>query len=68
MNNPKILIATIERWFWDKKLSYLEPGDTFYSRKKKKDGRIVKLYGKIKEIVKDFETVTIYIERNSKKN
>ena len=62
----ELIEQTYDRWFWDERLSYLEPGDTSYARRRDKGGKKKKIYGKIFSIEKGFKTVTVQIERKVK--
>ncbi len=62
----QLIEQTYDRWFWDERLSYQEPGDTSYATRRDKDGKKKKIYGKISSIEKGYKTVTIQIERNIK--
>lgn len=62
----QLIEQTYDRWFWDERLSYQEPGDTSYATRRGNDGKKKKIYGKIFSIEKGDKTVTIQIERNIK--
>ena len=48
----QLIEQTYDRWFWDERLSYQEPGDTSYATRRGKDGKEKKIYGKIFSIDK----------------